>query len=96
MVRWNIDALNALINRLRTEKNNLSEQHRQMEIQQNRINLNWQSPAGRMYQNRLQEDIASLSIILTLLEIRENSLRRATNYYSTAESNIQAAIARLP
>ena len=96
MVRWNLESLDNLINRLDIERDNLGMQYNQMRDFQNRVDLNWQSPGGRIYQNRLQEDMAALGNIISQLERRVISLRKVQGYYRSAESQVRIAVNRLP
>ena len=96
MVRWNLQELNTALSALRQEHSRLSNQRTQLNVQRNNINTNWQSPAGRQFQTRLQQDLASLDRILALLSARIQSLTRLSNFYNQGEQAIANAVLRLP
>ena len=95
-VKWDIDVLRSSINTLNTEKNNLRAQRDQMKAAQSRVDVNWKSPAGQQYQNRLQNDMTVLDNILTQLDKRLNSLNKALGFYNTCENKVVTALRRLP
>jgi uncharacterized protein YukE len=96
MVRWNLDVLRNIIQQLESERSNLETQRNQMQVQQERVDANWQSPAGRQYHSRLQADMANIANILTQLKRRIGSLRRVQTYYTNCEGEIRIALNKLP
>ena len=94
--RWNVASMRASLNSLTSERNNLQNQLSQMRTAQTRVGVNWQSPAGRQYQNRLTTDIRVLENIITQLEGRINTLRQAITEYEVCEQRVQNAMVRLP
>ena len=96
MVRWNIAVLNNSINSMNNERNNLEAQRRLMEAQRARVDVNWQSPAGRQYQARLRGDMATISHIIQQLDRRLTSLRRVLGHYRNAEDAVRRELNRLP
>ena len=91
MVHWNLQELGSAINALENRREHLSQGREHMRAQQARVGHNWQSPAGRQYQKRLQEDMALLNDILGHLHSRIESLRRVQQIYTDAESTIRVA-----
>ncbi|MDR1192867.1 MAG: hypothetical protein LBK98_01670 [Peptococcaceae bacterium] len=95
-VKWDVDTLRGSINTLDTEKGNLQARRDQMKATQGGVAANWQSPAGQQYQNRLLNDMAVIENIVSQLDIRLNSLRKVLDCYNACESQIVAALRRLP
>lgn len=95
-VRWDVEVLRSSIYTLNTEKDNLRSQRDKMKAEQNRVNMNWKSPAGQQYQNRLQNDMVTIDNIILQLEKRLGSLQKVLTYYSTCEAQIQTTLKRLP
>ena len=94
--RWNVASMRSSLNSLAAERDNLRNQLNQMRAAQTRVGVNWQSPAGRQYQNRLTTDIRVLENIINQLEGRINTLSRAINEYEVCEQRVQNAMVRLP
>jgi len=95
-VRWNLDEMSRALVRLDTERRNLETQRNQMQAQQSRVDVNWRSPAGQQYQNRLQEDMGAIDGIVRFLERHGAALRRVHGHYSSAEQRIRSALSTLP
>ena len=96
MVRWNLQDLGSIISSLERERSNLADGLQNMRTQKDRVGVNWQSAAGRQYQDRLHEDIADLEAIVSELEARIGALGRVRGHYEGAEQSIERAAARLP
>ena len=96
MVRWNLEELNNALSNLDARRRDLWEGRERMRAQQERIDANWQSEAGRQYQSRLQDDMNDLDHRGRSLMRAINCLRRMHGYYTNAESVIQSAASNLP
>ena len=96
MVRWNLQELGSAINALEQEHSRLTQERTNMQTQQDRVGVSWQSQAGTQYQNRLSEDMTLLQNILQDLQGRIATLRRVNQYYSNAETSIRSAAGNLP
>ena len=96
ITRWNLDTLAGAIRRLQEEQSNLETQRNHMQTQQQRVGVNWQSPAGRQYQQRLGNDIATVNNVIEQLRRRIASLQRVQAHYSTCENEVRTALNRLP
>jgi len=96
LVRWNVQELTAMINTMRAEVINLLSQIRDMRRQRDRINVNWQSEAGRMYQIRLRDDIQMLEHIRGQLAMRSHNINTVTQIYTQAEECIGRQVRGLP
>jgi uncharacterized protein YukE len=96
VTRWNIVSMRTSLNTLSTERNNLQAQRNQMLHTQNRVGVNWQSPAGQQYQSRLNTDIRILENIIAQLDRRIDSLRQVISEYETCESRVQNLLRKLP
>lgn len=95
-VRWDVETLRSSIHTLTREKDNLKAQRNQMQVQRDRVNVHWKSPAGQQYQNRLGNDMATVDNIIRQLEQRLASLQKVVTRYSGCEDRVAAALKRLP
>jgi len=96
MVRWDLDVMETSLQTLEARKEELEAQRGKMQTQQSNVHANWQSPAGREYQARLEADMTVMGSVVSELNARITSLKRVNSIYAQCESDIQTAMGRLP
>lgn len=95
-VRWDLDELQSCIRSVKIERTNLQDRRNQMERERGDVNANWKSPAGQLYQSRLQNDIGVMDDVLTQTDRHMIALQQVADRYSDCENRVARALRRLP
>jgi len=94
--KWDVIELNSAVGSLKQASDNLRNRRNEMDRQRTEIGLNWQSPAGRDYQARLESDIEGIDNVLKELDEQIKALDRADDQYEKCEEEVKRATGRLP
>lgn len=91
-IAWDLDLLQAIINHYKILSDALQQQKARTETLQKQAGGNWQSEAGRMYAERINDDIASIDDLLGTFSELSGKVAEAKKTYASGESDIHTAL----
>ena len=91
-IAWDLDLLKDIINHYKILSDALQQQKARTETLQKQADGNWQSEAGRLYAERITEDIASIEDLLGKLSELSQKVAEVRKTYASGESDIHTAL----
>ena len=90
--KWDVEELNALSLRIKSENEKLSRDSAAAENIKNDIRGAWQSVAGEEYIQNMEIDKNAIDQMINKMETLRDNIERAANIYKEAEDTINSYV----